>query len=380
LSRSNGLKSDSSTDPATSDSSARTFPGRFGGVLVVLISLTLYRWYSVSFRAPLPVDRIHVATGRTDESSCINCHKQAEQFHATGHANTLVRSQSPDSLTLLAGLGQCESARNEGTILETQSVVPLARNVSSDAPSQVSLDWCFGSGRHARTWVTTLMDSQGATDLLEFRWTWYHEINGFDVTPGQPEEHFATHLGPFGVLYDHPKARRCFACHSSYLPVDDGRLRLEDIEMGVNCQRCHGPRAEHVASEGAVHDDFWQTASPLEAVNRCAQCHRRPEEVDADELRADDPDLARFQPVGLIRSKCFTVSQKMTCTTCHDPHRPLEAQDSLGDWQCLQCHDPAESSDTLCKAGEPANCLQCHMPKVHSTDPLRFTDHWIRVR
>ena len=121
---------------------------------------------------------------------------------------------------------------------------------------------------------------------------------------------------------------------------------------------------------------WWTTeASPLAPVDA-----GRPEEVDADELRADDPDLARFQPVGLIRSKCFTVSQKMTCTTCHDPHRPLEAQDSLGDWQCIQCHDPAESSDTLCKAGQPENCLQCHMPKVQSTDPLRFTDHWIRVR
>lgn len=380
LSRSNGLKSDSSTDPATSDSSYRALPGPLGGVLVVLISLTLYRWYGVIFRAPLPVDRVHVATGRTDESSCINCHEEAELFHATGHANALTRSRSLDSLALLAKLRQCESASNEGTVLSTRIIDPLAKNASGNGISQVSIDWCFGSGRHARTWVSTIGDSQGGTDLLEFRWSWYTEIDGFDITPGQPEKHFPTHLGPFGVLYDQAKARRCFACHSTYLGVEDGRLHLEDIEMGVNCQRCHGPRAEHVATEGAVHDDFWQTASPLEAVNRCAQCHRRPEEVDGSDTNPEDPELTRFQPVGLLRSKCFTESQRMTCTTCHDPHRPLDVQDSLGDWQCLQCHDPSGGHDSLCGSGESKNCLQCHMPKVLSTDPIRFTDHWIRVR
>ena len=87
-------------------------------------------------------------------------------------------------------------------------------------------------------------DSQGSTDLLEFRWSWYTEIDGFDITPGQPEKHFPTLLGPFGVLYDQAKARRCFACHSSYLGVEDGRLHLEDIEMGVTqarkTQNSHG--------------------------------------------------------------------------------------------------------------------------------------------
>lgn len=348
-------------------------------ILTVAI-FTLLRWCSVNFYAPLPGDLLQVSTGRADEQTCINCHVQAEQFHATGHANALSRSTSSESLELLKQFGDCEPAHSEGTGLSFRSEVPQAENSSDGIPRRVSLDWCFGSGRHARTWVSTLVDSQGATDLSEFRWTWYRDIDGFDITPGQPAKHFATHLGPFGVLYDHSKARRCFACHSSYLAIDDGRLRFEDIETGVNCQRCHGPRAAHVASDGEIRDDFWQTASPIDAVNRCAQCHRRPEEVDADELSADDPDLARFQPVGLIRSKCFTVSQKMTCTTCHDPHRPLDVQDSLGDWQCLQCHDSAKTSDTLCGAGEPENCLQCHMPKVRSTDPIRFTDHWIRVR
>ncbi len=353
--------------------------------IVFLMTLTLLQWTSVSFFVSpsvdtLPIDLLQVVDGRADEKNCIDCHVQAEQFHATGHANALRRSTSTESLELLANFEQCDPAGTEGTVVNLQAALPRAENSSGDSASQISLDWCFGSGRHARTWVATLSDSQGATDLLEFRWTWFRDIDGFDITPGQPGKHFATHLGPFGVLYDQSKARRCFACHSSYLAIDDGRLRLEDIETGVNCQRCHGLRGEHVASEGAVHDDFWKTASPVEAVNRCAQCHRRPEETGAAEIRPDDPDLARFQPVGLVRSKCFTASRTMTCTTCHDPHLPLDVQDSLGDWQCLQCHDSSNTNDTLCGASETENCLQCHMPKVGSDAPVRFSDHWIRVR
>lgn len=348
--------------------------------IALLLSATALSWSGARSDPEVPVDLLQVASGRADEKSCIDCHEQAERFHETGHANALIRSSSPASMDLLAEFSDCDPAEKEGTSVSVNSERPVARNSSGGTDREVTLDWCFGSGRHARTWITTLGDSQGATDLMEFRWTWYREIEGFDVTPGQPDEHFDTHLGPFGVLYDHPKARRCFACHTSYLPIEDGRLRLEDVETGVNCQRCHGPRAEHVASAGEVHDDFWKTATPAEAVDRCAQCHRRPEEVEVDEIQADNIELARFQPIGLVQSPCFTKSGTMTCTTCHDPHLPLEAQDSLGDWQCLQCHSPSSPDHTQCGSGQIENCLQCHMPKVRGKDPIHFTDHWIRVR
>lgn len=360
--------------------------------VVAALSFCAFRWMAASSAPELPVDQLLVPGRLADESACIECHSQAEEFWLTGHANTLAPARSDDSVQLLSTLAKTMAPGTEGTAIAVRDGEPFATFSSDAGDGELPLDWCFGSGHHARTWISTLADSQGATDLLEFRWTWYASIDGFDITPGQPDQHFGTYLGPCGVFYDHPKARRCFACHSTHLPIDDGRLRFEELRPNVTCQRCHGPRADHVASEGEIRDDFWQTATAEEAVNRCAQCHRRADEVEVEEIRADNTFLARFQPIGLVQSACFKSSGTLTCTTCHDPHRPLEVQDSLGDWQCLQCHDPDQSDDSargqgsalaehvLCAAGEKADCLTCHMPKVQGDDPLPFTDHWIRVR
>ena len=130
----------------------------------LVISLTLFRWSSVSFYATPQVDSLQNASGRADEARCIDCHVQAERFHETGHANALIRATSQDSLTMLAQFGNCDKARSEGTFVEIAGGVPHAGNSTDAVSSQVSLDWCFGSGRHARTWITTLGDSQGATD------------------------------------------------------------------------------------------------------------------------------------------------------------------------------------------------------------------------
>uniref|UniRef100_A0A7C2JZA6 Cytochrome c-552/4 domain-containing protein n=1 Tax=Schlesneria paludicola TaxID=360056 RepID=A0A7C2JZA6_9PLAN len=336
-----------------------------------------YRWGSSGAASPL--DRLQSADGWADETSCVQCHEQGQTFWQTGHAQTLQRSSSELSRSLLAAFNASPDSLAEGTQVATSDAGTWATNQHDGFLSRTQLDWCFGSGRHARTWVATLSDSRGATDLLEFRWTWYHSIEGFNVTPGQPDQPTAGYFGRLGVLFDQPKARRCFGCHASYVPLRDGEIQGHGIRTGVTCQRCHGPRAEHVATEGAVHNAFWEQASQEESVARCAECHRRADEVEPGEIRADNREIVRFQPIGLVQSACFRKST-LTCVTCHDPHRTLEAQDSTGIWQCLQCHDAAHEDRPGCRAGHTTDCLRCHMPKIKMDRPLEFTDHWIRVR
>jgi formate-dependent nitrite reductase cytochrome c552 subunit len=224
-----------------------------------------------------------------------------------------------------------------------------------------------------------LTGSWGETDLVEFRWSWYHAVNGFALTPGQPVDGIGGYFDRLGVMFDHPKARACFNCHASRVPLHDGRIDETALRPGVTCQRCHGPRAEHVATGGEVVDPSWRGADRMESVNRCAQCHRRADEQESARIRPENVDIVRFQPVGLVQSACFKGSE-MTCVTCHDPHRPLEAQDSLGIWQCAQCHDASHGGQSVCRAGHVDECLDCHMPKVRLDAPVLFTDHWIRIR
>ncbi len=346
-------------------------------VSVSLISFLAFRIETSS--APMPFDRLLVTDGWADERSCAECHEQAKTFWDTGHARTLRRADEKTSQSLLHVLENVPAARAEGTSVSFVGAEEIAVNLRDGVSREAELNWCFGSGQHAHTWVSTLADSHGATDLLEFRWTWYGATGEFGITPGQSDEMADGHFGGLGVLYDQPKARRCVGCHASHVPVDSGRILEDKVRMGVTCQRCHGPRQNHIDSGGEVIDLFWKNASQMDSVNRCAECHRRAEEQDPSEITPDNADIVRFQPVGLTQSACFQGS-KMTCVTCHDPHRPMKAQDSAGSWQCMQCHGQAVKRYSSCSAGHIENCVRCHMPKVSMNRLLRFTDHWIRVR
>ena len=346
--------------------------------LLGVAAFTVWRLADRGITAPV----IHVVQSSewANENQCVECHSQGKDFWQTGHAQTLRRAVSEKSTALLHQLGQSNSDLVEALQLHFQKQDVLAVDSASGTEQQLSLNWCFGSGRHAFTWVGTLPDSWGATDLVEFRWSWYAGIDGFDVTPGQPTSRGDGHFGGLGVLFDHPKALQCFACHSSHLSMSSGRLDESSIQPGVTCQRCHGSQQRHVESGGDFVPESLQNLDQHESVNRCAQCHRRADEREPSDIRPDNPEIVRFQPVGLVQSACFKNSTRLTCVTCHDPHRPLEAQDSRGIWQCVQCHNPAQTDHTHCTAKHREDCLKCHMPKVRGGAPLFFTDHWIRVR
>lgn len=348
---------------------------------VALLGLVVLFWGWLTQRAAtdLPEDLVSRPVGWADESRCAECHTQAETFWDTGHARTLQPANSTPSREFLARLHR-EAEHVDPQLRITASETGMtAVHGGDESARSLKLDWCFGSGLHARTWVGLLADSWGASDLCEFRWTWYESIDGFSVTPGQPDEGVTGYFGPLGVLHDHPKTRKCFACHATQLSMPSGRIDPHGLKPGVTCQRCHGPQAAHVESDGEFVDSSWRGRDQRDAVNRCGQCHRRADEMEPGQIRPDNRDIVRFQPVGLVQSPCFQNSE-MTCITCHDPHLTLEEQDSLGIWQCLQCHDGIGNDHPLCAAGHADDCLRCHMPKVKMEDPLLFTDHWIRIR
>ncbi len=389
-----------------------------GSIAIVLMvsGLTASMWSRAGDRsyssvpALRPVTReLHKArTDWADESACVDCHEQATHFWETGHARTLTRATDDELLRKLLTLNTSQYKDDGVTVESTQNGLFISKTDPGKITT-ASVDWCFGSGMHANTWVTLLSDSLGSVDILELRWTHFTGAGEFGLTPGHPDTSGMTASARLGLLFDGPRARRCFSCHAS---MPDDNLDLSDfdaIHPGVTCQRCHGSRAEHVASEGMLNNASVGTMHRDASFTMCAECHRRAEDQLAEAVRPDNVDIVRFQPVGLSKSKCF-VGTEMSCVSCHDPHRPLRMQDSLGDWQCRQCHNPnamdanasagkasrsfdvvssgphsssvRHSSDSGrdCSAGEDKNCVSCHMPKVSTAPGLEFTDHWIRIR
>lgn len=145
-------------------------------------------------------DIVSVTNGWGDESSCIDCHIQAEEFADTGHARTLRPASSFDSASLLAQLGATEAAIAENTEIIEQNGKQVAITRSDEIQHQLELDWCFGSGTHACTWVSTILDSHGNTDVLKYRWTWFASTRAFATTPGQPKMKGESSVSAHGLL------------------------------------------------------------------------------------------------------------------------------------------------------------------------------------
>jgi hypothetical protein len=67
----------------------------------------------------------------------------------------------------------------------------------------------------------------------------------------------------------------------------------------------------------------------------------------------------------LSRSRCFQSSQ-MTCTTCHNVHKPQRDAAAFSE-HCLSCHK-AEACGRYAQLGKTiaSNCVDCHMPLQES--------------
>jgi predicted CXXCH cytochrome family protein len=282
---------------------------------------------------------------------------------------------------------------------------------------ETRIDSVLGSGNHARTYLHETGDMR----LIELPLGWYAENGGYwAMNPGYDRP---DHQGlERAIGYD------CMFCHNAYPETPTGGGPRSDavflrIPEGIDCQRCHGDGREHVrlattagSRAGDVRATIFNPArrGPDQQMEVCLQCHlettsfstansiiryeREPFSYQAGEpladyrLHFDQTSGAedRFEIVGaayrLMRSQCFVKSKgAMTCTTCHDPHRPAADQESAQRYLtiCRQCH--ASKIDSLIRDGRhPASgaCTECHMPKRRTQDAVHvvITDHYIQRR
>ena len=346
--------------------------------------------------AKLPGLAISAPPGPVGMDRCRNCHPGVcDSFQSAPHLHTLSSTDDPAILEHFAGrtfhAGEIDYAvaRRDGKLwLESSAWLEPIR-----------IDWVFGSGQHAQTPVSTRLNPAGQTESLELSISWYPDINGLGPTLGTSEMTVADiGAGGAGSLLDHADTLDCFGCHTTFLPLDNGRIAQGRIVAGVRCERCHTNSHAHATAmeagdyeRGAAAMETWSDLTPLESILRCGECHRRPDQLPPEDLSPDNKMLLRFAPVGLSQSPCFVKQEtvrgtdgkplRLDCTTCHNPHQPARTNPDFYRQECLKCHGTHPSQAALC-AAEPmtSECLKCHMPQLKVQEHLFFTDHWIRVR
>jgi len=290
-------------------------------------------------------------------SDCGRCHREARMFGETAMAMALVPAAESAILKsnpkLVARIGRYSYE------IAASTLVVRDGNATFRAP----LEWAFGDGKVGQTWVYRV---NGA--WYESRVSYFSAISGLDITMGQ--QAIAPHnlAEAAGRLTTSAEMTHCFDCHAT-------GARKQPITPGILCERCHGSTDAHLKSNSPMKK--LSTLTTEELSDYCGECHRTWAQVAANGPLGIQN--IRFQPYRLAGSKCYSATDsRIKCTTCHDPHRPLETALDAYDTKCAACHS-ASGGVRLCPTATKA-CAGCHMPKLDLPDAHRkFTDHRIRI-
>lgn len=357
-----------------------------------LLILVYSTWVSSSVQNRLPAKPLVMSTStRNTQQRCQDCHSDiTDNYHTAPHARTLTRADTPSNVSDFDNKTFHNNAANTDIHLK---VTNGHLNITTQGYTRpVSATWIFGSGTHAKTPLITWLNEDGKTSGIEHIVSWYAD-GELGVTLGMDEHLDSEGIGCLGGPRTAAETINCFGCHSSYVPVENGRLVLDKLEPNIGCSRCHLNTRQHVENMDAGHASTMERFSeltPTESIDRCGECHRRAEELGG-EILPEDTMITRFASVGLTQSKCFVNQAKvmvgpdtvarLDCTNCHNPHRPTSRNWQDHTAQCLKCHDAEHDRAVDCPtAKRNSNCLECHMPSVPANKHLSFTDHWIRVR
>jgi hypothetical protein len=269
--------------------------------------------------------------------------------------------------------------------------------------------YVVGSGGHGRAYLSTVDDYIFQTPV-----NWFSQGRRWDLAPNlgaNHGNHFFRGVDPI-----------CIYCHGNQAePVAGTSNRYRrplSAELGIGCERCHGPGELHVQARtrGDPLEELDNTiVNPrrLEPVLReaiCQQCHlhgklrveRRGREVYdfrpglplhlfwsvfVEPLEQTGSHEAVSHVEQMAASKCFRASNgKMGCISCHDPHVYPRAEEKPAIYRqaCLKCHQPASCPVSVQerKARNDDNCIACHMPRTRTVDVAHTatSDHRIPRR
>jgi cytochrome c554/c'-like protein len=248
------------------------------------------------------------------------------------------------------------------------------------------IDLVIGSGRRGQTYLWWRGD-----ELLQLPLSYWNELKAWGNSPGYSDR---------TADFTHPVIPRCLDCHATFADAasaTSNRFNKTTMLLGISCEKCHGPAADHVAAHRSNRrsraSEGRDVVNPARLdrerrVDLCGSCHggqilgapfsfvpgdpiKRPAIV----ARTGLPGVGTGTPVNLgidshgqqmtalMNSRCFQ-SGTMTCETCHKPH----ATGAVGSEHCLTCHK-VDGCGRFAKDGRAiaGRCVDCHMPVQSSS-------------
>jgi hypothetical protein len=320
--------------------------------------------------------------------SCSTCHRAihddhmlAPHFSTSSQAveQTVKGSFQPGHNTLKL------NQRLEIVMEQTPSGLFQAGFVDGFEVNKKPIDISIGSGRKGQTYLYW-----EGNELFQLPVSYYTPLETWCNSPGYPTDQ---------ILFNRKISGRCLECHGTYMKSEittqGEAFDRSQMMLGVDCERCHGPAADHVAfhlkfpdESTAKHIVNPQKLSRQQRLDNCALCHSGLREnikpsfsfIVGDTLddfsspgyaldTAAALDVHGNQYGLLTASKCFRMSG-MDCSSCHDVHQKESNQLHLFSSRCMSCHK--RGSDIFCKQPEvhglvlSNNCIDCHMPALPS--------------
>jgi len=324
-------------------------------------------------------------------STCIKCHQDVyDNYLHTAHFST----------TRLADIhsigGSFAHGANEYSFNKDMKVVMEKRGdglyqVSYLKGKQVEserFDITFGSIK-AESYL-----SWRGNALYQLPMSYFYALNSWTNSPGYDSvsADFSRMIGT-----------RCFECHSSNiqeLPMQTQSLtRVVEYDknsliLGIDCERCHGPAANHVNYQLDNPDDkkgkyitTYASLTRAQKMDMCAVCHSGNKDRLIRNIFAfkSGDTLANFKETVLYQqavdtakldvhgnqnqllasSKCF-LNSNMDCATCHDVHVNNRQNLAIYSQKCISCHSTANHNFCPMAASIggmiKSNCIDCHMP------------------
>ena len=267
------------------------------------------------------------------------------------------------------------------------------------------VSYIIGSGHHTNSHI---IDINGY--LFQVPITYYTQEERWDLAPGYERDN---------LRFSRILTTECLTCHNHYPEAVEGSMnKYASMPAGIECERCHGPGEVHVREKlaGVVVDTSkyidYSIVNPRDLpksqqMDLCQRCHLQglavlePGKTFYDfkpgmhlsdvfnvflprYTNSHEQFIMASQADRLRMSKCYTLSENMTCLTCHHPHHSVRQTDKLHfNKTCMNCHQQEALSDCSlsaeARAVEQNSCIGCHMPPSGSMDipHVNITDHFI---